>query len=60
MRIITDDANLGVIMEQQYYLASKGGISLMDSNNIPDFERELYVGLLMKDLKNRKASYDSI
>ena len=47
-------------MEQQYYLAAKGGISILDSNNMPDFERERFIGLLMKDLQNKKAAFDSI
>lgn len=60
MRLVLSDASLGLIMEEQYFLASKAGISILDSNNMPDFERERFVGLLMKELKQKKTALDSI
>jgi hypothetical protein len=32
-------------------LARKAGISIMESTMIPDFERDAYVNMLIKDLK---------
>jgi len=32
-------------------LASRGGISIAESNELADFEREAYVNLVIKDAK---------
>jgi hypothetical protein len=60
MRLLTTDAHLQTIMEEQFFLSSKAGISLMDSNNIPDFERTIYVGLLMKELMEKKQALENL
>lgn len=60
MRLILSDARLPTILEEQFYLASKAGISITDSNNIPDFEREIFVGHLMKDIKDRQEALKGI
>jgi hypothetical protein len=48
------------LVESQYYLAKKANISLLDSNNIPDWEREAILGLLMRDLKKETEQYKDI
>lgn len=60
MRLILSDASFESILEEQYFLASKGGMSILDSNNIPDFERELFIGFLMKELHQKKKALESI
>ena len=60
MRLILAGAGLGQIMEEQFFLASKAHISISDSNNLPDFERERYVGLLVKELREKKKALDRI
>ena len=56
-----NEVSLDAIVQEQYYLARKAGISLMESSMIPDFEREAYVNMLLKDLKDEmeleKAKY---
>ena len=37
-------------MEGQYYLSRKTGINISESNNIPYFEFEIYIGMLENDL----------
>jgi hypothetical protein len=38
-------------VEEQYYLSRKAGISITESSYLPDFEREAYVNMLKRDLK---------
>lgn len=40
-----------VITEQQHYLAKRCGISLTESGELPDFEREIHYSILVKDIK---------
>lgn len=42
------------IMEQQYVLARKCNISPLHSDQLPDFEREIYVNILMKEMQDEK------
>jgi hypothetical protein len=46
------------IVEEQFYLARHGGISLYESSVMPEFEREAFINLLVKDLKKEKESYN--
>ena len=39
------------MVEQQFLLARKAHISLTESDNMVDFEREAYMHLLTEDLK---------
>jgi hypothetical protein len=41
-------------------LARKGNISLLDSNSIPEWEREALLGFLMRDLKKEAEKYKNI
>jgi hypothetical protein len=43
-------------MEEQYILARKINISPDVSNLLPDFERTIYVSLLMKELKEEEKA----
>lgn len=47
------------ITEEQYYLSSKAGISISESNNLPDFEREAFVNMVVKDIKNQTQNEKS-
>jgi hypothetical protein len=44
---------LHVITEEQYYLASRANISIEESNLLPDFEREAFLNLVIKDMKQK-------
>ena len=54
------DVTLNGIIEEQYYLAKKCGISYHESENMADFERFVLVSLLMKDLKEKQKNMDSL
>jgi hypothetical protein len=45
------DKSIEEIIKEQYYLATKG-ISPLESSLIPDFEREAFVNLYLKDMSN--------
>lgn len=54
MFLFTIDESLTNIVEEQYYLAKKVNISWMDSSMMPEFERKMLIGLLMRDLKKEE------
>lgn len=56
--MFTINTSLENITEEQFQLAKKGGIGLIESTLLPEFEREAYVNLLIKDLKNEVESLD--
>jgi hypothetical protein len=39
------------ITEDQFYLASRANISIDESNNMADFEREAFINLVINDIK---------
>lgn len=45
------------VLEAQYYLANKSNIPISESNELPIFERELFVNLLMNDMKKQQEAY---
>ena len=46
------------LLEQQYILSKKCGISISESSQMADFEREIYVSLLMKVIKEEMEALD--
>lgn len=48
--------SLKEIIEQQYALSKRCNISIIDSNMMPDFERQIHVNLLMNDLEEEKKA----
>jgi hypothetical protein len=51
--VLCNGITLQSITEDQYYLSSKAGISITESNNLPDFEREAFINMIIKDIKNQ-------
>lgn len=51
MYLFTHDCSLENILEEQFQLARKAGISIIESNNMADFEREVCLNMLIRDLK---------
>jgi hypothetical protein len=45
--------NIQSVTEEQFYLASRAHISIEESNNMADFEREAFMGLVIRDIKNQ-------
>jgi hypothetical protein len=50
--------NLQNILEQQYVLAKKCGISITESNMMANFEMEIYVQMLMNDIQREQDALD--
>ena len=48
------------ITEEQYYLASRAHISISESNELPDFEREAFINMVIKDIKRQEENEKSI
>ena len=46
------------VIEEQFFLARKANISLLESSMMPEFEREAFVNLLIKDLRKEAESYN--
>jgi len=47
------------ILEEQYVLARKCNMSPKVTNMMPDFEREIFVNLLMRDMAEEKKAMES-
>jgi len=47
------ESSLQAITEDQYILASRANISIADSNEMADFEREAMINLVIKDLRQK-------
>lgn len=46
------------ILEQQYALSKKCNITPSESNMYADFEREIFVNLLMKDIEEENKALE--
>jgi len=57
---LVNDCSLESIVKEQYFLARKANISFLDSNMMPDFERQMAVGMLSKDLKDEEKYYEGL
>ena len=50
--------NLQNILEQQYVLSKKCNISISETNMLADFEREVYLNLLMRDIEEERNALE--
>jgi hypothetical protein len=50
--------SLRTILEEQFLLSRKCSMSPTESNLLPDFEREVYISLLIKEIEEEKKSMD--
>jgi len=48
--------SIRTILEEQYVLAKKCNMSPIDTNMLPDFEREIFVSILMKDMEEERKA----
>ena len=48
------DDTIDNIVEEQYALAKHCNINILDSNIIPDFERKMIIGKLLRDVRKEK------
>jgi hypothetical protein len=49
--LFCSDISLDAIILEQYHLSKGAGISISESNEISEFEREAYINLLIKDIR---------
>lgn len=56
INFISGGSTLENIVEEQYYLAKRAGISILESSLLPDFEREAYINLVLRDLKKEQEA----
>lgn len=54
--VLCSGMNIQSITEDQFYLASRAHISVTESNNMADFEREAFMGLVVKDIKQQSEN----
>ncbi len=50
---------LNSILESQYVLARKLHVSPLESNLMPDFEREIFINLFIKECEEEKKALNS-
>ena len=48
------------VIREQHKLARHSNIPLSDSDNIPDFEREAYIGLLNSEMKKERDEVNNL
>ena len=53
------DCSLNSIIEEQYLLAKNVNMSLHDTEELPDFERIIYVNLLLRDKRKEEEALAS-
>jgi hypothetical protein len=51
--------NLQNILEQQYVLSKKCNISISETNMLADWEREVYLNLLMRDIEEERKALEN-
>jgi hypothetical protein len=53
MYVLCSGMSIQSITEEQFYLASRAHIPLSESNQMADFEREAFMGLVVQDIKQQ-------
>ena len=54
-----DDCSLPDILRQQFQLSRRANISISESEMMADFEREVYINLLLEDLKREEEQAEN-
>lgn len=49
MKLIIDGNSLANIIREQYHLASKANIGILESNLMAEFEREAFLDMVLKE-----------
>jgi hypothetical protein len=50
--------NIKVIIEEQYLLARKCHIGIEESNRMADFERQIFINMIIKELEEEAKAYN--
>lgn len=58
--ILCSDCSIQSILEEQYFLAKKAGISFSESTMMPDFERKMILAMLKRDMQKEFDSYNTL
>ena len=53
MYVLCSGLNIHTITSEQFYLASRAHIPISESNEMADFEREAFMGLVIKDIREQ-------
>lgn len=56
--MFTNDCTLESVLRQQYKLASKANINISESDELIDFEREIYINLLIEEIKAKNKEME--
>lgn len=59
LKLFTLGKGLKDVVREQYELSRNAGISLTESDDMPDFEREVYINILLSDLKREADMMNS-
>lgn len=54
------ETTLDSIIEEQFWLSKKCNISILESNQMAEFERLFYVNLLIKNIRDETSSLESL
>ena len=54
--VLCSGMNLQSITEDQFYLASRMHIPVSESNQLADFEREAFINLVIRDIKQQSET----
>jgi hypothetical protein len=49
---------MGEILEQQYMLSKKCNMPVSETNMMAEFEREIYVNLLLRDIQEEREALE--
>ena len=56
--MFTNDCTLESVLRQQYKLSSQANINISESDDLVDFEREIYISLLIEEIKNKNEAME--
>ena len=59
IKLFCDDCSLADILRQQFQLSRKANINISETEMMADFEREVYINLLLEDLKREKEQLEN-
>lgn len=59
MYMLTNDTSIENILREQAFLARHSNIGIADTENIPDFERIAYVGIVAEALKKENEAMEN-
>lgn len=59
INLFCGDCSIDSILREQFQLSRKANISIEVSEYLPDFEREIYMNLLISDIKQEREALNN-